>query len=210
MNEAFALIEKVRLSMSVRKEFNYWDLLHELEALGEKIPDVMKGLSGGNFIKKGRLFLDDGSVIKEGTIIEGNAFIGKNCVIGPNAYLRKNVVIGNDCHVANSEIKNSILMDGTSIAHFSYVGDSVIGERVNFGAGAKIANLRFDDGSISVQVMGKRVDSGRRKLGALIKSGTKIGINACIDCGVIVGKDCFIFPGATVSKNLPDGTHFRG
>ncbi len=209
MKKAITLIEKTRLSIKVKNEFPYWELLKELEELGGKIPEVWKGRTEGNVSIKGRLFLSEGSVIKEGTIIEGNVFIGKNCVIGPNAYLRKNIIIGNNCHVANSEIKNSIILDNTHVSHFSYIGDSIIGERVNFGAGSKIANLRFDDENVFVQINGKKIDSGRRKLGALIKSGTKIGINASINCGIIIGSNCFIYPGARVSKNLPNETHFR-
>jgi bifunctional UDP-N-acetylglucosamine pyrophosphorylase/glucosamine-1-phosphate N-acetyltransferase len=59
---------------------------------------------------------------------------------------------------------------------------------------------------VKVSVNGKKIDSGKRKLGALVNSGSKIGINACINCGVIIGKNCFVKPGAFVEKNLKDGT----
>lgn len=197
------LLELVKKEISLKKEFPFWKLLGELEKRIE-ISDSKHGVIGENVYIKGNLELSAGAVIKNGTRIEGNVFIGKNTVIGPNAFLRKNVIIGSNCHVSNSEIKNSVILNSSNIPHYSYVGDSIIGENVNFGAGSKIANLRFDNASIRVSINGKKVDSGRRKLGALVNSGTKIGINASINCGVIIGKKCFIQPGAVVKENLED------
>jgi bifunctional UDP-N-acetylglucosamine pyrophosphorylase/glucosamine-1-phosphate N-acetyltransferase len=106
--------------------------------------------------------------------------------------------LGKGCKIANSEIKNTIVLEHSNIPHFSYVGDSIIGRDVNLGAGTKIANLRFDGKAISVTLHGDKVDSGRRKLGALIHDGTKIGINASINCGVILPKHSKVLPGQVV------------
>lgn len=182
----------------------YWKLLDELEHV--EIEKKASGIIEKNVHIEGHLFLDRGSVIKAGSRIEGNAYIGKNCTIGPNAYLRGKVLIADNCRIANSEIKNAIILSNTNIPHFSYVGDSIIGENVNLGAGTKIANLRFDNCNVKVDLFSKKVDSGRRKLGALIKSGTKTGINACINCGVIIGKNCFIYPNAFVKKSIDSNT----
>ncbi len=210
MKDVFAFIEKARMQIAVKGEFPYWKLLEELEEFSGKFPDLWKGRTEGNVEIKGKLCLGKGSVVKNGSVIEGNVFVGENCVIGPNAFLRGPVIIADNCHIGSSEIKNSLVLAGSNAPHYSYIGDSIIGEKVNFGAGAKVANLRFDEKNVSVGISGKLYDSGRRKLGALVKSGTKIGINASIDCGVIVGMNCFIFPGAVVSKNLADGEKFRG
>ena len=110
----------------------------------------------------GSVVVDEGARIRSGTYIEGPAFIGKSSDIGPNCYIRpytsisKKVRIGNAC-----EIKNSIVMNGTHIGHLSYVGDSVIGENCNLGAGTTIANYRFDGKSVKMKVKDKVLDSGR-------------------------------------------------
>ena len=199
------LMELAKKNLAEGKEFKFWRLIEELEKTGPEINDSRKGKIEENVRVEGALWLEEGAVVKSGSRIEGNVFIGKNSVIGPNAFMRKNVVVGENCQVSNSEIKNSIILGNSKVPHFSYIGDSIIGENVNFGAGSKIANLRFDDKSIKVKVNGETVDSGRRKLGACINSGTKIGINACINCGAIIGKNCQIHPGAAVKENLAGG-----
>ena len=94
----------------------------------------------------------------------------------------------------NSEIKNSIILSGSKVPHFSYVGDSVIGRNCNLGAGTKIANLRHDNNSVKVLVAGKKIDSGRRKLGALIFDNVKTGINSSINCGAVLTKSTLVLP----------------
>lgn len=183
--------------------FEFWCEFEETENTAKNIKkSLILGKVEKNVVVDGILVLGKNSLIKAGTRIEGTVFIGENCTIGPNAYLRSNVFIQDNCHIANSEIKNSIILSKSNIPHFSYVGDSIIGENVNFGAGTKIANLRFDNGNVNVELNGKKVDSGRRKLGCLIGHNSKLGINCSINCGIIVGNSCFIYPSRVVGKNL--------
>ncbi|MFH1586500.1 MAG: hypothetical protein ABID38_01430 [Candidatus Diapherotrites archaeon] len=180
------------------KEFEFWKFIDELDELKEKITDERVGEIEENVVVKGKLFLGKNSAIKSGTYIEGDAYIGADCVIGPNAYLRGTVLIACEAHIANSEIKNSIILKGSKIPHFSYVGDSLIGKDVNLGAGTKIANLRHDGGNIKVSVQGKKIDSGRRKLGALIGNNSKLGINTSVNCGKIIAPNSKTSPGEFV------------
>jgi bifunctional UDP-N-acetylglucosamine pyrophosphorylase/glucosamine-1-phosphate N-acetyltransferase len=142
------------------------------------------------------------TVIKSGTYIEGPVIIGDDCRIGPNCYIRPSTTIGNDCHIgAAVEVKNSIIMSGTDVPHLNYVGDSVIGEGCNFGAGTKIANLRLDEQNIHVG----DIDTKRHKLGAIIGDNVKTGINSSINVGTIIGNNSFIGPGVVVrGKILPN------
>ena len=187
-------------------EPKFWELINKLEKV--EIKTELLGEIEDNVVIKGDLYLGKNSVIKSGTRIEGNVYIGENCTIGPNAYFRGNVIIANNCKISYSEIKNSIILSHTNVPHFSYVGDSILGEDVNLGAGTKIANLRLDEKNIQVEICGKKFDSNRRKLGALIKSGTKTGINVSINCVVVIGKNCFIYPGAFVKESIADNTIF--
>lgn len=203
-NNLSDFIKFLKKELNTGEEFEFWHSLDELEHIFTKLKNKTTGKIEKNVHIEGILFVEKGAVIKAGTRIEGNVYIGANSVIGPNAYLRKNVYIGENCHICNSEIKNSIILDNTNIPHYSYVGDSILGNDINLGAGTKIANLRFDDKTITVLVGSRKIDSGRRKLGSLINSGTKTGINATIYCGRIIGKKCLIYPGRTVDRNLKD------
>jgi len=141
--------------------------------------------------------------ILPGTNIQGPCFIGEECLIGPNAFIRPYTFIGNHCHVGMSEIKNSIIFSDTNIPHFNYVGDSIICEKVNLGAGTKISNLRFDNKNVKMNIKGKLIDSGRRKLGVIIGPKVQTGINASIMCGKIVGENSIIGAHTMINEDIP-------
>lgn len=195
-----------------RSEVTYfWDHLDlNIHALENLMEEKNEGTIEPGAVLEGKLFLGKGSVIKAGSRIEGPAYIGEDCLIGPNAFIRRGSVIENHCHVGTCEIKNSVVMNGANVPHFSYIGDSVLCEDVNLGAGTMIANLRFDNGPIRVHFKEGSVDSGRRKLGAAIGSGTKIGVNCSINCGTLIGHDCKVFPGTKITHNLDNNTTFKG
>jgi len=184
----------------------FWNHLDiNLYALRNLMRDERLGVIEQGAFVSGKLYLGKGSVIRAGTRVDGPVYVGENCLIGPNAFLREGAIIENGCHIGNSEIKNSVVMNNADVPHFSYVGDSVICEDVNVGGGTMIANLRFDERNIRVSINGKIIDSGRRKLGCAIGRGTKIGANCVINCGVLVGSNCRVYPGVVVKKNLLDG-----
>ncbi|MGA2309093.1 MAG: bifunctional sugar-1-phosphate nucleotidylyltransferase/acetyltransferase [Candidatus Bathyarchaeia archaeon] len=142
--------------------------------------------------------------VRSGAYVEGPAFIDEEADIGPNCYIRPCTSIGRKVRVGNAcEIKNSIIMDSTHIGHLSYVGDSIIGERGNLGAGTITANYRLDAGTIKMMVKDKHVDSGRKKLGAVLGDDVKTGINALLMPGVKVGNDSWIGPNLMVQRDLP-------
>lgn len=148
--------------------------------------------------------IGEGTIIRSGSYIIGPVKIGENSKIGPNCLIRPYTSIGSHCHIGNAvEIKNSIIMNHSNAPHLNYVGDSIIGENTNLGAGTITANLRHDDGTIKVEIKGKLEDSGRRKLGAIIGHNVKTGINVTIYPGRKIGSHSFIGPGAIVDKNIP-------
>jgi len=142
--------------------------------------------------------------IRSGAYIEGPAFIDEESDIGPNCYIRPYTSIGKKVRVGNAcEIKNSIIMDCAHIGHLSYVGDSIIGEKCNLGAGTITANYRLDSGTITMMVKDKVVDSGRKKLGVILGDNVKTGINALFMPGVKVGNDSWVGPNIMVQRDLP-------
>lgn len=184
-----------------------WELIEVNEDLIGKLKTEIKGtIEDGAFIH-GEVFLDEGSVIKAGVYIEGNVYIGKNCDIGPNSYIRGNTYFGDNVNVGNAvEIKNSIIMENTNVSHLSYVGDSVIGSNCNIAAGTNIANLRFDNATIKTKIKNQKIDSGRRKLGAIIGDSVKTGINSSFSPGVKVGHNSTIGSGVLLYEDLPSDT----
>ena len=183
-----------------------WDLLPANESMLAGIESQNLGEVEENVVIKGVVAVGKNTVIRSGAYIVGPVIIGDDCEIGPNCYIRPYTSIGNGCHVgAAVEVKNSIIMRGSRLPHHNYVGDSVIGEQCNLGAGTKIANLRLDKKDI--QVAG--IDTGRRKLGAIIGDRVETGINASINVGSMIGNNTFIGPGAVVSGViLPDSKIF--
>ena len=177
-----------------------WDLLTANEVLIDNIENETYGKIENNVQINGNIYLGENSIIKSGTYIEGPVWIGKDCIIGPNAYIRKGTVLcGSNKVGAASEIKNSILFEGAKAPHHNYVGDSIIGKKCNLGSGTKIANLRLDKKEISVIHKGKRIITGRRKLGAIMGDNVATGINSSINSGTIVGNNVKIGPNTLVS-----------
>jgi bifunctional UDP-N-acetylglucosamine pyrophosphorylase/glucosamine-1-phosphate N-acetyltransferase len=184
-----------------------WELLEVNEDLISKLDNNIKGnVENGAFIH-GEVFLGENSIIRSGVYIEGNVYIGKNCDIGPNSFIRGNSYFGDNVNVGNAvEVKNSIVMENTNVNHLSYIGDSIIGSNCNIGAGTNIANLRFDNATIKTKIKNQKIDSGRRKLGAIIGDSVKTGINSSFSPGVKVGSNATIGSGVLLYEDVPSDT----
>jgi bifunctional UDP-N-acetylglucosamine pyrophosphorylase/glucosamine-1-phosphate N-acetyltransferase len=104
-----------------------------------------------------------------------------------------------------SIVKRSVIMDHTNVPHLNYVADSLIGSNCNLGAGTVTANLRFDERSVKVRIKGKKVDSGRRKLGVIMGDNCKTGINVSLMPGVKVGPNSVVGPGVVLYEDLAPG-----
>jgi bifunctional UDP-N-acetylglucosamine pyrophosphorylase/glucosamine-1-phosphate N-acetyltransferase len=181
-----------------------WDLFEAnrwtLERMKQKIEGNIE--DGAHIV--GPVTVEEDARIRSGAYVEGPAFIGGESDIGPNCFIRPYTSIGRRVRVGNAcEIKNSIVMDRTHIGHLSYIGDSVIGESCNLGAGTLIANYRFDGESVKMRVKDSVLDTGKRKLGVVLGDEVKTGINASLMPGVKVGNDCWIGPNIVVYRDLP-------
>ncbi|MEM2109638.1 MAG: sugar phosphate nucleotidyltransferase [Candidatus Odinarchaeota archaeon] len=181
-----------------------WDLLEANRYLISEAPASNTGVVEENAHLKGKVIVGKDAVIRSGAYIEGPVMIDEGADIGPNCYIRPVTYIGKHVRIGNAcEIKNSIILDGTHIGHLSYVGDSIIGSDVNFGAGTKIANLRFDNKTVYMDINGVKTDSTLRKLGAVIGDRVKTGIGVNIMPGVKIGSGSAIAPNITVWCDIP-------
>jgi carbonic anhydrase/acetyltransferase-like protein (isoleucine patch superfamily) len=181
-----------------------WDLLRANEHhVGNLLEAVIAGNVHASAVIEGVVQLGVGTRILPGVFIEGNVVIGANCKIGPNCYIRGNTSIGESCHIGQSvEIKNCLILSRSNIGHLSYVGDSVIGEAVNFGAGTIVSNLRHDGTNHRSMVRGSLLDTGRRKFGAIIGDHVHTGINTVIYPGRKLWPHTSTRPGEIVQRDL--------
>ncbi len=184
-----------------------WDLLDAnnwaLKRMEHKVLGTVE--QGAHLI--GPVTVAKSACVRSGVYIEGPVFIDEEADVGPNCYIRPGTSLGKKVRVGNAcEIKNSILMDGTHAGHLSYVGDSILGEKCNLGAGTIIANYRFDAGSIKMMVKDQVVNTGRRKLGAVLGDNVKTGIRSLFMPGVKVGANTWVGANFMVDRDLPADT----
>ncbi len=183
-----------------------WQLFDTNHFLLDRLKKKINGTIEENVRIEGDVYIGKGTIVRSGSYIQGPCYIGENNNIGPNAFIRPYTSIENNCHIGMSELKNSLIFSNTAIPHFNYVGDSIICEDVNLGAGTKLSNLRFDNGNISMKINEKIIDSGRRKLGAIFGPNSQTGINASIMCGKKIGQNSVIGAHTLVNEDVPPNT----
>ncbi len=143
------------------------------------------------------------------TII-GPAWIGPGVEIRPGAFIRGNVIVGAGAVLGNAcEFKNCLLMDGVQVPHFSYVGDSILGNKAHLGAGAICSNLRLDQKPVAVRTPERVHETGLRKFGAILGDAAEVGCNAVLNPGSVLGPRALVAPGTIFTGYLPPATIAR-
>ena len=178
---------------------DYLDAHDDWHVLGDVAPSA---------VLEGSVFIGRGTVVEPYAFIIGPAIIGENCTIRHSAYIRGDVIVGDDCIIGHcSELKSSIILNGTNVPHFNYVGDSIIGNDVNLGAGTICANLRLDEGEVFVN--GRTPDlpsirTGRQKLGAIIGDGTRTSCNLVLNPGTLLPRGSAVRPPSSPRVKVSD------
>lgn len=158
----------------------------------------------GNPVISGDVYIGEGTRIDPGAFIQGPCWIGRNCHIRHGAYLRGNVIAGDEVVLGNScEFKNCVLLNGVQVPHYSYVGDSILGNRVHLGAGVICSNFRTDQAEISVRWEGQLHRTGLRKFGAVLGDDVEIGCQAVLNPGSVVGPKSWMHPGVVWAGACP-------
>ncbi|MFZ6013273.1 MAG: DapH/DapD/GlmU-related protein [Bacteroidota bacterium] len=171
-----------------------WNITPQLPEL------ILKKINtlGDDYIINNNIAVHKRAVIEEHVILKGPMIISQGCFVGAHAYLRAGVFLGERVVVGpGCEIKSSVLLENSSLAHFNFAGNSIIGSHVNMEAGAVIAN-HYNERQhkiIDVMVGSQRISTGVDKFGALIGDGCKIGANAVLSPGTIL-------PPGTIVKRL--------
>ncbi len=179
-------------------------LCGEILKLGEMLsPEEYREIGEDVWVSKS-------AVIADSAHITGPAIIGEGSEIRHCAYIRGGVLIGRDAVVGNStELKNCILFDGAAVPHYNYVGDSILGYRAHFGAGALTSNVKSDKSEIFVKDGDERVSVNRRKFGALVGDFAEIGCGAVLCPGSVVGRGSTVYPLSCVRGVIGDGMIYK-
>ena len=140
------------------------------------------------------------------------AIIGEESEVRHCAFIRGSVIVGKGCVVGNStEMKNAIIFDGVQIPHYNYVGDSILGYKAHLGAGAVTSNVKSDKSLVKIHLpSGEGIDTGLKKLGAIIGDMAEVGCNSVLCPGSVIGRECTVYPLSRVRGYLPARHIFKG
>ena len=134
-----------------------------------------------------------------------SAYIGENCIICEGAevrhcaFIRKNAIIGKNAVVGNStELKNVILFNNVQVPHYNYVGDSILGFKSHMGAGSITSNIKSDKKPIIIKNGKQKIETGMKKIGAMVGDNVEVGCGSVLNPGTIIGKNTNIYPLSSV------------
>jgi acyl-[acyl carrier protein]--UDP-N-acetylglucosamine O-acyltransferase len=165
-------------------------------------------LYAGACLFDNQISIGQGSVIEPGALIKGPTIIGKNTEVRQGAYIRGTCIVGDRCVVGHTtEIKSSVMLNGAKAGHFAYIGDSILGNNVNLGAGTKLANLKLTNSNIIIKINNMIHNTGIRKFGAIMGDGVETGCNSVTNPGTILGKTSMVYPCVSVKGGYyPSGS----
>ena len=176
-----------------------------IRALGETLPE-------SEYERRG-----ESVWIARDAVIAPNAFIGENVIIGhktevrPCAFIRGAALVGENAVVGNStELKNVILFDNVQVPHYNYVGDSILGYHAHMGAGAVTSNVKGDRTLVTVRDGSQSLETGLKKMGAMLGDWAEIGCNSVLNPGTVVGRNAQVYPLTSVRGTVPANCIHKG
>ena len=145
-----------------------------------------------------------------------SAYLGAPCIIGPEtevrhcAFIRGSALVGANCVVGNSvELKNVILFDNVQTPHYNYVGDSILGYKSHMGAGSITSNVKSDKTLVVVKNGEERIETGRKKFGAILGDHVEVGCNSVRNPGTVIGRNTSVYPTSSVRGAIPADSIFK-
>ncbi len=141
---------------------------------------------------KGPCIIDHGTEVRQCAFIRGNALVGKNCVVGNS-----------------TELKNVILFDNVQVPHFNYVGDSILGYKSHMGAGSVTSNVKSDKLPVWIHNQGEELETGRKKVGAMLGDYAEIGCNSVLNPGTVIGRHSNVYPTSCVRGVVPENCIYK-
>ncbi len=144
------------------------------------------------------------------------AYLGAPCIIGAGtevrhgAFVRGSALVGENCVVGNSvELKNVILFDNVQVPHYNYVGDSILGYKAHMGAGSITSNVKSDKSLVVVKNGEERIETGLKKVGAMLGDFVEVGCNSVLNPGTVIGRNSNVYPLSCVRGVIPANSIFK-
>ena len=160
---------------------------------------------------------EEGVWIAKDAKVFASAYIGSPCIIDHGAeirqcaFIRGSAIVGKDTVVGNStELKNVVLFDCVQVPHYNYVGDSVLGYKSHMGAGSITSNVKSDKTLVVVKDGQEQIETGRKKVGALLGDYVEVGCNSVLNPGTVIGRNSNVYPLSSVRGVIPSNSIFKG
>jgi len=211
-SELFTLPDSLaRLAGHFEPEAAPWEWLPKIGAALAELPAPPEAATVPPGVHlEGPVWLEPSVRLPAFATLIGPLWIGAQTEVRPGAYLRGPVITGADCVLGNScEFKNCLLLDGVQVPHFSYVGDSILGNRAHLGAGAICSNLRLDRRPVTIRMGEAAHATGLRKCGGFVGDDAEIGCNAVLNPGTVIGRRALVAPALVFGGYLPPATIAR-
>ena len=179
-----------------------WEVLPKI---GSFIMELGKTLSEDEYEKRGEnIWIAKSASVAPTAYINGPAIIGKNAEVRHCAFIRGNAIVGEGAVVGNStELKNVILFNKVQVPHYNYVGDSVLGFKSHMGAGSITSNVKSDKLLVEIHAEDGKVETGRKKIGAMLGDNVEVGCGSVLNPGTVIGRCCNIYPLSSVRGCVP-------
>ena len=143
-------------------------------------------------------------------VLLGPTIICEGTEVRPSAFIRGAVLVGKHCVVGNStELKNCILFDHVQVPHYNYVGDSILGYKAHMGAGSITSNVKSDKTLVAVRFGDERIETGRKKFGAILGDHAEIGCNSVLNPGTVIGRHSNVYPVSCVRGVVPENSIYK-
>ena len=142
--------------------------------------------------------------------IYGPCIIGHGTEVRPGAFIRGSALVGDGCVVGNStELKNVILFDTVQVPHYNYVGDSILGYKSHMGAGSITSNVKSDKTLVVIKNGDEKLETGRKKVGAMLGDRVEVGCNSVLNPGTVIGRDSNVYPVSCVRGVIPENSIYK-
>lgn len=185
-----------------------WEALVQIEDYIIKLGNT---LDPEKYEKKGEnIWIAKSAKVMPTAYIQGPAIIGENAEIRHCAFIRGKAIIGNGAVVGNStELKNVILFNKVQVPHYNYVGDSILGHKAHMGAGSITSNVKSDKKLIIIKNGENKIETGIKKIGAMLGDEVEVGCGSVLNPGTIVGKNTNIYPLSSVRGVIPPKSIYK-
>ena len=185
-----------------------WEVLPDI---GDFILEIGPTLSEDEYYSPcENVWIAKTATIYESAYISGPAIIGPETEVRHCAFLRGKTLVGAGCVVGNStELKNVILFDKVQVPHYNYIGDSILGYKAHFGAGAITSNVKNNKTNVIIKFPLGEIETGLRKFGAILGDNVQVGCNCVLNPGTIIGRNTQIYPLCSVRGLIAEDNVYK-